>query len=376
MKLILIDSGLKHIKGHNFSTDLYIAKYFKEKNFDVEILCLKNIDKETEDKFQKNKIKIKKIFDISTYSAVPYENEDTIIKSIEITVNSIKLYLKKNPFPDIAIWVPTNYPIQIFSNLFLKVAKRPFIFLDAVYSNFSNNAINLYVKFLDKFKQRKDIIYLAYEESVKENFARFLPIDIEITPFLTFSKYKKKEGKFLKKIGVFGLNKVFTENFSQSFLELLQQTNLKFEFHDPGEYFKPEKILEHVDHHFKKILENQNFSFFNFTDDLNNKIASFDAVLYFFVPIYYQLLASGIVCETIATGRPIILPQNNHPANLVKKKDCGAFFQWNDSESLKFSLESFIKNYHHFNEKSIIASRDWHKSEGIEKFCKFIVNKI
>ena len=173
MKLILIDSGLKHIKGHNFSTDLYIAKYFKEKNFDVEILCLKNIDKETEDKFQKNKIKIKKIFDISTYSAVPYENEDTIIKSIEITVNSIKLYLKKNPFPDIAIWVPTNYPIQIFSNLFLKVARRPFIFLDAVYSNFSNNTINLYVKFLDKFKQRKDIIYLVYEENVKETFLVF-----------------------------------------------------------------------------------------------------------------------------------------------------------------------------------------------------------
>ena len=376
MKLILIDSGLKHTKGHNFSTDLYIAKYFKEKNFDVEILCLKNIEKETEDKFLKNKIKIKKIFDISTYSAVPYENEDKIIKSVEITVNSIKLYLKKNPFPDIAIWVPTNYPIQIFSNLFLKVAKRPFIFLDAVYSNFSNNTINLYVKFLDKFKQRKDIIYLAYEESVKETFSRFLPIDIEITPFLTFSKYKKKEGKLLKKIGVFGLNKVFTENFSKSFLELFQQTNLMFEFHDPGEYFKPEKILEHVDHHFKKILENKNFSFFNFTDDLNNKIASFDAVLYLFVPIYYQLLASGIVCETIATGRPIILPQKNHPAYLVKKKKCGAFFQWNDSESLKFSLENFIKNYQYFNEKSVIASREWHKSEGIKKFCKFIIDKI
>ena len=62
--------------------------------------------------------------------------------------------------------------------------------------------------------------------------------------------------------------------------------------------------------------------------------------------------------------------------NLVKKKNCGAFFQWNDNESLKFSLENFIKNYQHFNEKSIIASRDWHKSEGIQKFCKFIVNKI
>ena len=58
--------------------------------------------------------------------------------------------------------------------------------------------------------------------------------------------------------------------------------------------------------------------------------------------------------------------------NLVKKKNCGAFFQWNNSESLKFSLENFIKNYQHFNEKSIIASRDWHKSEGIKKFCRFI----
>ena len=95
MKLILIDSGLSHKIGHNFSTDLYIAKYFKENNFDVEILCLKYIDKETKYKFQKNKIKIKKIFDISTYSAVQYENEDTTLKSIEITVNSIKLYLKK-----------------------------------------------------------------------------------------------------------------------------------------------------------------------------------------------------------------------------------------------------------------------------------------
>ena len=185
----------------------------------------------------------------------------------------------------------------------------------------------MYVKFIDKFKQRKDIIYLVYEESVKEKFSRFLPIEIEITPFLTFSKYKKKkEDKFLKKIGVFGLNKVFKESFSKSFLELLQHTNLKFEFHDPGEYFKPEKILEHVDHHFKEILENQNFSVFNFTDNLNNKIASFDSVLYFFNPIYYQLLASGIVCETIATGRPLILPQKNHPANLVEKKIAELFF--------------------------------------------------
>ena len=73
MKIILLDPGLKHIQGHNYATDLHIAKYFKKNNFNIELLCLKTIDKETEEKFLKNRIKIKKIFDISPYSDVPYK---------------------------------------------------------------------------------------------------------------------------------------------------------------------------------------------------------------------------------------------------------------------------------------------------------------
>ena len=139
---------------------------------------------------------------------------------------------------------------------------------------------------------------------------------------------------------------------------------------------KPEKQQEYVNYNIKKILNTQNFSFFNFTENLNYKIASFDSVLYFFNPIYYQLIPSGIVSETIATGRPIILPKKNNPANSVEKKKCGVLFQWNDTESLKISLDNLIKNYQDINARSIIASRSWHKSEGINKFCNFIINKV
>ena len=376
MKIILLDPGLKHSRGHNYATDLHIAKYFKKNNFNVEVLCLKTIDRETEEKFLKNKIKLKKIFDISPYSDVPYKNDDTFIKSVQITVNNIELYLKNNSFPDIAIWAPCNFPLQVFSNLFLKVAKRPFIILEAAFRSFSDNTIEMYNKFVEKFRQRKDITYLVVENDIKEIFSRFLPIEIEISPFLSFSKYIKKKDKFLKKIGVFGLNKIIKENFSNSFLELLQQSNLKFEFHDPQDNLKPEKQQEYVNYNIKKILNTQNFSFFNFTENLNNKIASFDSVLYFFNPIYYQLIPSGIVSETIATGRPIILPKKNNPANSVEKKKCGVLFQWNDTESLKISLDNLIKNYQDINARSIIASRSWHKSEGINKFCNFIINKV
>lgn len=376
MKIILLDPGLKHTQGHNYATDLNIAKYFKKNNFNVEVLCLKTIDRETEEKFLKNKIKLKKIFDISPYSDVPYKNDDTFIKSVQITVNNIELYLKNNSFPDIAIWAPCNFPLQVFSNLFLKVAKRPFIILEAAFRSFSDNTIEMYNKFVEKFRQRKDITYLVVENDIKEIFSRFLPIEIEISPFLSFSKYIKKKDKFLKKIGVFGLNKIIKENFSNSFLGLLQQSNLKFEFHDPQDNLKPEKQQEYVNYNIKKILNTQNFSFFNFTENLNNKIASFDSVLYFFNPIYYQLIPSGIVSETIATGRPIILPKKNNPANSVEKKKCGVLFQWNDTESLKISLDNLIKNYQDINARSIIASRSWHKSEGINKFCNFIINKV
>ena len=50
-----------------------------------------------------------------------------------------------------------------------------------------------YNKFVEKFRQRKDITYLVVENDIKEIFSRFLPIEIEISPFLSFSKYIKKK---------------------------------------------------------------------------------------------------------------------------------------------------------------------------------------
>ena len=54
----------------------------------------------------------------------------------------------------------------------------------------------MYKKFNEKFKQRKDLVYLAVEKNIKEIFSRFIPVEIEISPFLTTSKQKKKKINF------------------------------------------------------------------------------------------------------------------------------------------------------------------------------------
>ena len=42
----------------------------------------------------------------------------------------------------------------------------------------------------------------------------------------------------------------------------------------------------------------------------------------------------------------------------------------------EISIENLIKNYQNINDRTIIASRNWHKSEGINNFCKFIIKKV
>lgn len=376
MKVILIDPGLKNTKGHNYATDLKIAEFFKRNKFDVEILCLKTIDKETESKFLKNKIKINKVFDISTYSSFPYQNEETFIESVRVSVNNLNSYHKNNLNSGIAIWPPCNFPIQIFTNLFTQIAKYQFIFLEPTFSSFSDNTINMYNKFNKKFIERGDIVYLAVEEEIKKIFLKFLPIKIKISPFLSFSKYKKNKSESLKKIGVFGFNKIIKEQFSERMLDVLENFNIDFEFHDPGKYFKLRRQAEFNNLNFKKIINITNFSFSSFTDDLNSKIANYDAIIYFFNPIYYQLIPSGIIAESIATGRPIILPKKNNPAKLVKTNKCGVFFKWDEPESLKLSIENLIKNYKSIKKNTIISSNKWHKSQGINNFYDFIINEI
>ena len=71
-------------------------------------------------------------------------------KTTNALENVLELYLKNNSFPDIAIWAPCNFPLQVFSNLFLKVAKRPFIILEAAFRSFSDNTIEMYNKFVEK----------------------------------------------------------------------------------------------------------------------------------------------------------------------------------------------------------------------------------
>ena len=126
----------------------------------------------------------------------------------------------------------------------------------------------------------------------------------------------------------------------------------------------------------EQILNFEKFSFSSFRNDLNKKISEYDSIIYFFNPIYYQLIPSGIVSESIATGRPVILPKGNNPAYIIEKYNCGLLFEWDNPKSLKKNIQFCIDNFGTLKQNSFNASKIWNKKEGIQNFLKFIQSKI
>ena len=376
MKIIIIDPGLKNINGHNFATNFSLAKELKKKGINVEILCHKNVDQSIIKYFFDADIKIKNVFEISSYSGFPYQNRKNFFESLKLTTQELDKYIESTSHADIAIWPPCVFPLQLISNLTVKVAKVQFIFLEPAFSSFSNQTIQIYSSFRQKFIERKDINYLCVEERIKNYFVKFLPIDIEICPFLTFSRFVELKKNKLEKIGVFGFEKIINEKFAISFLDLLKSFNILFDFHDPRKYFHIKKGFDNKLGDLRKKLNSEKFTFSNFKRDLNKKISEYDCILYFFNPLFYQLIPSGIVSESIATGRPIILPRQNSPADTVNYYNCGLFFEWNDVKSLQNNIQYSIDNFKQLKKNSFNASNLWSRKQGIDNFLKFIFKKI
>ena len=376
MKITIIDPGLLNREGHNFATDFSLAKIFKAHGYNVEILCHKNIKPEIKKYFLDNNIEILNIFDINAYSSIPYKNLNNFLKCLEINKNNLTDYNKSGSHSDVAIWTPCVFPLQLITNLYVKISKKQFIFLEPSYFSFTDNSIKIYNLYYEKFIERNDIIYLSVQEKIKKMFLRFLPIKIERCPFLSFSNFINNKKNKIEKIGIFGFEKIIEEPFIECFIKLLKNFKIHFDFHDPKNNFKSSEWSTFENKNLEQILNFEKFSFSSFRNDLNKKISEYDSIIYFFNPIYYQLIPSGIVSESIATGRPVILPKGNNPAYIIEKYNCGLMFEWDNPKSLKKNIQFCIDNFRTLKQNSFNASKIWNKKEGIQNFLKFIQSKI
>lgn len=367
MRVLIVDPGMINENGHHFSTNLNIYKKFKDSGFQVKIISSVVCSKELSKKIQHYNLDVEKIFSSSPYNKFAENNDINIhYYMIQKTVDDIKKFKSHNGLFDIVIWVPTTGPVQLISAVKEKLGHNQFFLLDPYDSNFSNISITLYQIFKEQIEECEHLNFYIYAQYVKKLFQPFLNLKITKLPFMSFSRFLKKKNQPFK-LGIFGLDKVNDKKKYENLIDLMSRNNCEYAVHDP------KKILKNNFFEKNYISLKNTTEFFNYQKDFAKKISEFSLVLYLYDPKKYQNILSGIVCETIATGRPMLLPHKNRPTEQAKKLNSIITYDWEKFETIDNGLNKFKNFEEYFSRNAQIASKEWSKNEGLDNFVKQIM---
>lgn len=106
---------------------------------------------------------------------------------------------------------------------------------------------------------------------------------------------------------------------------------------------------------------------------LIHEIAKCDLVLAPYRPEAYIKRGSGIIMNALSCGVPVIAPEGTAPGRLVAQTGAGILFSQYTLNSILNALHSAIANYDSLADAAFVASRDWTKSHGVEKFLNAMI---
>ena len=174
------------------------------------------------------------------------------------------------------------------------------------------------MKFKKKFYQRNDILYLSRDDFTTKIFNNFVNISIERYPQHTDSYSEIFERKRKKKfvVGIFGIQEIYKEDIFFDLIKKLLKLNCKVIIQDNKELVK------------KKFQSTKNIFFFKYEKNISDVFKQIDFGVYFFNPIRYKLLVSGIVNEAISFGLPMIIPKDNLASETQKIYNCELGYNW------------------------------------------------
>ena len=361
MRIYILDPGLQQKAGSNFDVVKKAIIFLKKQGYELFILISKNYSKEVIIELEKYNVKVIPVFNVTPYNRFLFSSNIKIyIKMIRQTILDLNNFKKKYGIADCIFWSMPMSPVQMISNLFLNISKINIFNIELTPQNFSDLAVKCYMKFQKKFTQRNDILYLSRDDFTKTIFNKFLNISIERYPQHTDSYSKTFERKREKKfaVGIFGIQEIYKEEIFSNLIKKLHKLNCDVIIQDNKGLLK------------KRIKSNKKIFFFKYEKNISDVFKQIDFGVYFFNPIKYKLLVSGIVNEAISFGLPMIIPKDNLASETQKKYNCELDYNWKNFNELFNKIDYTIKNFDVIRKSSILASQAWNKKEGTNKYFR------
>lgn len=360
-KVYILDPGLQIKSGSNYDVVKKLSAFLKKEGCEIFILISKNHKEDVIKSLTEKKIRVIPIFAVSPYNSLLFtKDKKKYFFMIKQTISDLNNVKKQYGKADFSIWSVPMSPIQLISNLFVKVSKINIYNVELTPQNFSDLAIICYKKFKKKFLSRNDILYLSRDDFTEKILKNFLSIRMERYPQLTdsYSKTYLKNIEKRFKVGIFGVKEMIQQGIFEDIIKKLLNMGFRIFIQDPKGLVT------------NKFDEEINISFFKYEKKISDIFEQIDFGIYFFNPIRYKLLVSGIVCEAISFGLPIIVPKDNLASETQQIYNCEMSFDWQNSDELFKKINYFIKDFEVIKKISINASKVWNSKEGTDKYIK------
>ena len=366
LRIYILDPGLQEKSGSNFDVVKKAIIFLKKQGYKLFILISKKHSREVIKELKRYNVQIIPVFTVSPYNKYLFSNNIKIyIGMIRQTILDLNNFKKEYGTSDLIFWSMPMSPVQMISNLFVKIAKINIFNVELTPQNFSDLAIKCYVKFQKKFSQRNDIFYLSRDDFTKTIFNNFVNIPIERYPQHTDSYSDIFERKRKKKIvvGIFGIQEMYKEGIFSDLINKLLKVNCEVVIQDNKKLVK------------KNFRFTKNISFFKYEKNISDVFKQIDFGIYFFNPVRYKLLVSGIVNEAISFGLPIIMPKDNLASETQKIYNCELVYNWENLNELFHKIDYTIKNFEIIKKSIISASKTWNNKEGTNKYFRKILQE-
>ncbi len=366
VRIYILDPGLQQKAGSNFDVVKKAIIFLKKQGYELFILISTNYSKEVIIELEKYNVKVIPVFNVTPYNRFLFSSNIKIyIKMIRQTILDLNNFKKKYGIADCIFWSMPMSPVQMISNLFLNISKINIFNIELTPQNFSDLAVKCYMKFQKKFTQRNDILYLSRDDFTKTIFNKFLNISIERYPQHTDSYSKTFERKREKKfaVGIFGIQEIYKEEIFSNLIKKLLKLNCDVIIQDNKGLLK------------KRIKSNKNIFFFKYEKNISDVFKQIDFGVYFFNPLKYKLLISGIVNEAISFGLPMIIPKDNLASETQKIYNCELDYNWKNFNELFNKIDYALKNFDVIRKSSILASKVWNKKEGTNRYFRKILKE-
>ena len=363
-KIYLLDPALSVKGGHNLDNVCKIANQFLKYGYNVSVLSNKNIrEKDIIIQLENQNIQVLPTFQVSPYDPqLTDDNLNNYLKALATTLKDLEEFKKNNSHSILSIWLKSTSIIHMIANLLSKFSEKNIFLCGLDPRNFNNSSIKLYKHFSNLFFEKDHVNYLVSDHYTEKVIKSFINIKTSRFPDISDSYENKKVDTVRKKsIGIFGVEEFYNQEYLNDTINLCTKLNLKVYLQDKKNILKD------------KIYIDKKVRFFKFENNISGLFNKIDFGVYYFNPLRYKLMGSGLVNEAISYGLPIIIPNSNLPNLLTKEYSCEYSFDWQKKEELFRNIIFISKNHQLVSKKVFLSSIEWNKREGVDLLVKKII---